>query len=162
MRVTNSRCCLPPSSGSRRRETATLGCPPMFRRMASARAGKAGEGPNLGQLVVRCFGRLGVAGDHMLDLIFAQVLSAHNSLLSLGLAERIKITDAPSVPSAAKTTATVPPTRRLIAISACFCRNHNRRQKEGLAQIGEVQTLLSMVCRFGASHVIISMGSGIC
>lgn len=43
-------------------------------------------------LVFCCFRCLGIAGDHALDLVFGQMLSAHSRLFFLALARCIKIT----------------------------------------------------------------------
>src|SRR5699024_3438984 len=73
-----------------------------------------GKRPGLGELCVSGLRRIRIAGDHRLNPGFAERLSGHSSPLSFRLAGRIEITETPSAPRTAKTTAIVPSASRPI------------------------------------------------
>ncbi|ABI93486.1 hypothetical protein RD1_D0005 (plasmid) [Roseobacter denitrificans OCh 114] len=88
--------------------------------------GESGKGlrerPSLRHLRVRDLRRIRITGDQLLNPgLFGigdwrVLLVRHSRLLSLRLAGRIEITETPSVPRRAKTTAMVPSSRRPIAM----------------------------------------------
>lgn len=91
------------TSWSRRRDTATLGF--LLSDAPDVLAHGLGQGWKrlskwlcLGELFVRGFRRVWVAGNHALDLIFGQVPSRYTKLLSLKLAGRMEITETLLVP----------------------------------------------------------------
>ena len=107
----------------------------------------------------RRFCGIWIAGDHPLDLVFGQMGLAHSRLRSLALAGRIEITDTPWVPKAAKTTATVPSARRPIAMCRpAFAGTTTEARKNASSRSAKSRPCLArLVCRFGASQVIINM-----